>query len=127
MKSLKLLADDACPLVYFDPLHEIFEIRGNSMPENASSFYEPILKWLDNYAESPNSVTEIIFQMNLLNTSSTKLFIDIFNRINKIVDSGKSDVNIIWYYNYGDDDIQEVGLEFKIFSKASFELVPFKN
>ena len=62
--------------------------------------------------------------MDLLNTSSTKLFIDIFKIINKIVESGKSSVNITWYYNYGDDDIQEVGVDFKEYCKASFELIP---
>ena len=127
MESLKIRANDACPAIYLDSLHEVFEIRGNSMPENASSFYKPVIKWLDEYIESPNPVTEIIFQMNLLNTSSAKLFIDIFNRINKIADSGKSDVNIIWYYNYGDEDIREVGADFKTFVKAPFELIPVKN
>ena len=127
MKALKILASDSCPAVNFDPKLEKFEIRGNSMPENARSFYEPIIAWLDKYAESPNPVTEIIFQMNLLNTSSTKLFIDIIKKINKIVESGNSDVNIIWYYNYGDDDIQEVGVEFKEFINAPFELVPVND
>lgn len=123
MEALKILANDSCPAVNFDTKHEKFEIRGNSMPENARSFYEPVIGWLDKYAESPNPVTEIIFQMDILNTSSTKFFIDIFKKINKIIDSGNSDVNIVWYYNYGDDDIQEVGVEFKEFVKAPFELV----
>ncbi|MCK5171111.1 MAG: DUF1987 domain-containing protein [Bacteroidales bacterium] len=124
MEALKIPANDSNPAVYFDTKHERFEIRGNSMPENARSFYEPVIDWLDKYAESPNPVTEIVFQMNLLNTSSTKLFIDIFKKISKIVDSGKSNVNIVWYYNYGDDDIQEVGVDFKEFAKAPFELIP---
>ncbi len=124
MEALKILANDSCPAINFDTKQEKFEIRGNSMPENARSFYEPVVNWLDKYAESPNPVTEIVFQMNIINTSSSKLFIDIFKKINKIVDSGKSDVNIIWYYNYGDDDIQEIGVEFKEFLKAPFELVP---
>ncbi len=124
MEALKILSNDSCPAVNFDTKQEKFEIRGNSMPENASSFYKPVVNWLDKYAESPNPVTEIVFQMNIINTSSSKLFIDILKKINKIVDSGKSDVNIIWYYNYGDDDIQEVGVDFKEFTKAPFELVP---
>ncbi len=97
------------------------------MPENARAFYEPIIAWLDNYADDPCPKTEMIFQMNLLNTSSTKLFIDIFKKINKIVDTGNSEVNVIWYYNYGDDDIWEVGVEFKDFCKSSFELIPIND
>ena len=41
--------------------------------------------------------------------------------INEI--SKKSEVKISWYYSYGDDDIQEVGVDFKDFTSASFELV----
>jgi len=123
METLIILANNSCPAVNFDTKHEKFEICGNSMPENARSFYEPVINWLDKYAESPNPVTEIVFQMDLINTSSSKLFIDIFKKINKIIDSGNSDVNIVWYYNYGDDDIQEIGVEFKEFTKAPFELV----
>ena len=123
MEALKISASDSSPSVYLDSKKKMFQIKGNSMPENARGFYEPVVKWLDLYAGNPNPKTEIIFQMNLLNTSSTKLFIDIFKKINKIVDSGSSEVNVVWNYNYGDDDIHEVGLEFKEFSKATFELV----
>lgn len=123
MVALKILASDSNPSINFDPKKERFEIRGNSMPENTSAFYEPLISWLDKYAEKPNPKTEFTFRMNILNTSSTKLFIDIFKMINKIVDSGYSEVNVVWFYNYGDDDIQEVGLDFKEFSKAPFELV----
>ena len=45
----------------------------------------------------------------------------IFKVINLI--SEKSDVKILWYYDYGDDDIQEIGVDFKEFTKASFELI----
>lgn len=124
MYPLKIKSNESIPLVIFDSKKERFEIRGNSMPENASAFYEPLISWLDQYAENPNPKTEFVFQMNILNTSSTKLFINVFKKINKIVDSGNSVVNVVWYYNYGDDDIQEVGVEFKEFCKAPLELIP---
>ncbi len=123
MESLEILENHSCPNINLNARNGRFEIIGNSMPENAWSFYEPVTAWFEKYAESPNPVTEIIFQMNLLNTSSTKLFTDIFKIINLIVESGKSTVNIIWYYSYGDDDIQEIGVDFKEFTKANFELV----
>lgn len=127
MEPLKILANDSSPGVYFDAKQNRFEISGNSMPENASAFYKPVLNWLDKYADNPNEETEFIFKMNLLNTSSTKIFIDIFKKINQIVDLGNADVNVTWYYSYGDDDVHEVGMEFKEFSKASFELVAYQE
>jgi len=125
MEKLAILACPESPAVLFD--HEIgkFEIVGNSMPENASGFYKPVIDWLLEYAESPLNENEFIFNMNLLNTSSTKMFMDIFKVINMIDD--KVDVKITWYYNYGDDDMQEIGVDFKSYVNAPFELVPIKD
>ena len=124
MEPLEIIENHSCPNINFNASEGRIQIRGNSMPENARGFYDPILKWINEYSESPQPKTEVIFQMNLLNTSSTKIFVDIFKLINKIIESGKSTVNIIWYYAYGDDDIQEVGVDFKEFTNAEFELVP---
>jgi hypothetical protein len=123
MKPLKILATDSSPAVNFDPQKEKFQIVGNSLPENSRGFYQPVIDWLDKYAEEPNAETEIEFKMILLNTSSTKLFIDIFRKINKIVEFSDSDVSVVWYYVFGDDDIHDVGVDFKAFCKANFELV----
>lgn len=123
MKPLKILATDSSPAVNFDPEKGKFLIVGNSLPENSRGFYQPVIDWLDKYAEEPNAETEIEFKMILLNTSSTKLFIDIFRKINKIVEFNDSDVSVVWYYVFGDDDIHDVGIDFKAFCKANFELV----
>lgn len=123
MEPLKILATDSSPAINFDPKKGKFQIIGNSLPENSRGFYEPVLNWLDKYAESPIPETEIEFKMILLNTSSTKMFIDLFRKINKIVEYGESKVNVIWNYVYGDDDIHDVGIEFRDYCKAPFELV----
>jgi len=123
MEPLKIPATDVSPEIKFDPKNGKFIIAGNSLPENARGFYEPVIVWLDKYAESPGAKTEFEFNMNLLNTSSTKLFIDIFRKINKIIEYNGVEVNVIWNYVFGDDDIHDVGLEFKEFCKASVELV----
>lgn len=125
MEPLKILSTPDSPAINFDPDNDKFDVIGNSMPENAIGFYEPIIEWLKKYLDNPKPSTEFVFKMDLLNTSSTKIFADIFKMINNI--SEKSDVKILWYYNYGDDDIQEVGVDFKEFAKASFELVAVKE
>ena len=122
MEIIKTKQTADSPAVTLDHKNGHFEIRGNSMPENARAFYQPVLEWLDVYSSKPNPETDFIFQMNLLNTSSTKIFTDIFKKITKI--SEKSNVKITWYYVYGDEDIQEVGVDFKNFAHVPFELVP---
>jgi len=123
MKALEITATDLSPVINFNPEKGKFQIHGNSLPENARSFYLPVIEWLDKYAESPNPATEIEFKMVLLNTSSTKMFIDVFRKINKLSELGNTEVNIVWYYIYEDEDIYDVGMEFKEFCKAPFKLV----
>lgn len=125
MKPLQILATNDSPAVNYNPQKEKFMIVGNSMPENALGFYKPVIEWLKVYAKDPNPKNEFVFQMNLLNTSSTKLFMDIFKVINLI--SEKAEVKVLWYYSYGDDDIQEVGVDFKEFTHVNFELVPVSD
>jgi len=125
MEPLQILATNDSPAINFNPKKEKFMVVGNSMPENAIGFYQNVLDWLKSYAETPNQITEFIFKMNLLNTSSSKVFSDIFKMIYII--SKKSDVKVLWYYNYGDDDIQEVGVDFKEYANVSFELVAVKD
>lgn len=125
MKPLQILATNDSPAVNYNPQKNKFLIVGNSMPENAIGFYKQVLDWLKEYAKAPNPKNEFVFQMNLLNTSSTKIFMDIFKIINQI--SEKAEVKVLWYYAYGDDDIQEVGVDFKEFINVNFELVPVSD
>jgi hypothetical protein len=121
VQLLDILATNASPEISFNPTTGKFKIIGNSLPENAIEFYKPVIEWLKLYVESPNTTTELVFKMTLLNTSSRKAFIDIFELLNSILK--KSDLKILWYYNSCDEDIEEVGLDFKEYSKASFELI----
>lgn len=125
MKPLQLLATNDSPAINYNPAKDKFIIAGNSMPENSIGFYKQVLDWLKEYAKSPNPKNEFVFKMNLLNTSSTKIFMDIFKIINEI--SKKVEVTVFWYYAYGDDDIQEVGVDFKEFIDVNFELVPVSD
>jgi hypothetical protein len=125
MQVLKIRATSESPAIHFEPQKERFEIIGNSMPEDSVGFYEPVIEWLKQYVKNPMPVNEFIFKMNMLNTASTKIFVDIFKLINDI--SEKSEVKILWYYNYGDDDIHEVGTDFRDFVNAPFEMVAFQE
>lgn len=96
---------------------------GNSLPENASLFYEPVINWLDKYNLHPHKRTNFIFNVKVISSSSTKIFFDILNKIDALHESGKSEVNVLWYYAAYDDEIREIGLDFKDTMNANFELV----
>ncbi len=57
MEVIKIKGSDDTPNVILDAANGIFEISGRSLPEDVAAFYEPIIDWLDEYAESPNEKT----------------------------------------------------------------------
>jgi hypothetical protein len=59
MDAIKILETDDTPGIILDVENDCFEITGRSMPEDVSSFYGPVLNWLDEYAENPKPKTVV--------------------------------------------------------------------
>ncbi|MFC2152216.1 DUF1987 domain-containing protein, partial [Bacteroidota bacterium] len=116
-------AADKTPLINFNANTGLMQIHGYSLPENPFEFYQPIIKWLDNYVYAPNKKTEFDFRMVVVNTSSSKMFIDFIRNINKIVDLNNSEVTVIWYYEIEDEDMHELALQYQEICKAPFKII----
>lgn len=123
MNPLIINSGEDTPNIYLDNRKGKMEFSGSSMPENAVRFYRPVLEWLNQYIKNPKQETEFVFKMKLLNTSSSKLFYDIFKLINKLGEDCKNKVRIVWYYSFYDDEIREQGHDYKGSSIVPFELV----
>lgn len=123
MNTFYLKQTDDTPLIHFDPETGRFEIKGNSIPENIYLFYDPVLSWLDKYIENPNKKTEFIFQMKMISSSSSKIFFDIFNKIDTLNENTNSEVKVTWLYNIYDDEIREIGIDYRDSMNVPFEIV----
>ena len=53
MRVIKIQGSDDTPKVILDADNNTFEISGRSLPEDVVAFYDPILEWLDEYAQNP--------------------------------------------------------------------------
>lgn len=122
-KEIYIKATDKSPSINFSAEKGFLQIHGRSLPENAIEFYNPILDWIDQYLESPNYKTVFEFRMTLLNTSSSKKFIDIFRKINHLVELDKSEVKVVWYHEEEDEDIEDIGIQYKEICKAEFKMI----
>lgn len=122
-KEIVIQATSKTPFINFNANSGLLKIHGYSLPENSIEFYEPILNWLDEYTEAPNKKTEFEFKMVMLNTSSSKRFIDIFRVINKLVELDNSEVTVVWYYEIDDEDIHETAMQYQAFCKAPFKII----
>ena len=109
MDSIKLEKTDSTPYVLFNGDEGIFEISGRSIPEDASSFYFPLIDYLDNYKKNPAEKTTFTFYLEYINSISQKMLVDLFIKLSELKQSGKS-TEIKWLYDYGDEEIHEEGM-----------------
>jgi len=124
METIKIQGTEDTPKVTLDKEKEIMEISGRSLPEDVASFYEPILSWLDEYAQSPNKKTVFNFKLVYFNTASSKLLLDILMKLEEIHEAGH-DVLIRWHYPEDDEDMEEAGEEYSDIVDVPFEQVPY--
>lgn len=119
MTNINLEGTEDTPKIILDATNNIYEISGRSLPEDCAQFYKPILDWLD--AFNPTSKVNFVFKLDYFNTASSKLILDILNRLEKIKNKGK-DVTILWCFSEDDEDMQEAGEEFSELVEVPFEL-----
>jgi len=123
MKPLIIQATEDTPEIIFDPENEVYKISNVSLPENAIEFYSPVLEWLKKYKENPNPTTVFDFNIEYLNTASSKQVFELIFLIDKI--SENSDVTIRWHYDVIDEDMHSLGIRFTHLVKVKFELVEY--
>ncbi len=111
MESLIIEPKDDSPLVKFIEEDGKMEISGKSLPEDVTSFYKPVIAWLNKYATRPKPLTEFTFKLTYFNTASSKLILDILMILEKIHNDGK-EVHVNWNYPVYDEDMQEAGEEY---------------
>jgi hypothetical protein len=124
MEVIKIIGTDDTPSVTLDAQNEIFEISGRSLPEDVAAFYEPILDWLDRYAEEPNGKTVFNFKLVYFNTASSKLILDILLKLEEMHEDEK-EILIRWHFPEDDEDMEEAGEEYADIVEVPFEQVSY--
>ena len=112
MEVLDLEGTSYTPKVVFDLKNKVFEITGDSRPEDTHAFYQVLIDWLSNL-DGPSVSGELKFKFafDYLNSSSSKF---IFKLISCLKDLESKDINfsIDWYYDEPDIDMKELGEEY---------------
>lgn len=113
--------EEITPGVTLDQAKGAFEITGWSHPEDAFSFYTPVLEWLNNYSENPNADTIFSFQFQYFNTASAKQIFKIIHLLEEV--SKKSKTKIYWHHDADDTDMLVSGRRFSKMSTVPFEFI----
>jgi len=112
MERINIAKTARTPQIDFDFASNEFVIAGESYPEDASTFFGPLLERITKYF-SGLSDAEISFRFEMIyfNSSTAKIVMELFEALEETAASGNQ-VTITWVYEAGDDNIKELGEEF---------------
>jgi hypothetical protein len=124
MSNLYIEGSKFTPKISLDASKRVIKFIGESYPENTFEFYSPVLDWLEKYfsIKSPLQTT-IEFELIYFNSSSSKLFFDMFDIIE---DAHKKGHNIVvnWYYKRGNENAEDGGRGYQEdFKSLNFNLI----
>ena len=88
------------------------------------AFYSKLSTWLDNYLKTNPTNIKVNIRLDYFNTTSSKCILDLFFRLQSYK---KEDVElqINWFFQDGDDDLAEAGLNYSEIVKIPFTLIPY--
>lgn len=111
MDTIQIEATERSPAIEFDFGGNRFLIKGESYPEDVTSFYGPILEKLETHLnELRGASIQFTFDLIYFNSSTAKVLMGLFETLDEAAE--KNDVTIVWNYEEDDDNMEEMGEEF---------------
>jgi len=128
MTKYSVQATKSSPQIDFDPDTMLFEIKGESYPENCWGFYSPMFEWLEDFFGKTNrDCVEINMEILYFNSSSSKTFMDFFDMLDDQAERGKNIV-VNWRYHEENEPAMECGEEFmEDVNNIKFNLIEFTD
>ncbi|MFO7979132.1 MAG: DUF1987 domain-containing protein [Bacteroidales bacterium] len=92
--------------VLFDFSKGLLHFSGNSYPENAIEFFQPLINKLKNVLKNYHKPLEVVFVVNYFNTSSSKYMFKIMELLDQYKRKGNV-VQVYWHLQPGEEDMLE--------------------
>ena len=122
MKKIDIQKTKFTPSVLLDIANGLIEIKGDSLPENTTEFYAPLLCEVQEYLKNPKEKTIVNLELTYFNSSSSKLFFDFFDIFDEFENSKSIEIN--WIFDSENENIEEAGEDFKDdFEDLNFNLI----
>ena len=97
-----------------------FTLYGSSIPEDADSFYFPLIEHLELIIDGGRDLV-FNFKLDYFNTASTRYITRILKLMEKLNEVAKVRVN--WFHFSNDETIQELGQMYKEISKIRINMI----
>lgn len=95
------------------------KVRGRSIPEDASLFFDHLQAWIFQYCLSPQKETTVSIELEYMNSASAKSLLQLLSELTSITQQGNK-LTINWFYEDGDEDMLERGEYFENILKFRF-------
>ena len=82
------------------------------------------MDWLDEYKLTPCESTEVNLKLEYFNTASSKILLEIFNKLETLYKEGNN-VVINWYYPDDDEDMEQTGNEYSELIRVPFKMIGY--
>lgn len=135
MQKLYISPTRNTPEINFSPDENIFLIRGTSSPEDVRAMYYPVIEWFRAFAASVRDKTSeysayqnitLKIDLEYFNSSSAKFLYDILLELKNIASEGIP-VVIEWYYEHGDYDLKDAGMDISNIAEIPFTFIEKGN
>jgi hypothetical protein len=121
VETLQIEPTFKTPSIHFEASSGNLTIGGRIFPENPKEFFGPVLHWLDQYTRNPAAETHLNLNISYFNSSANEYLF----RCCKLVEglaAGGHKADITWFYETEDDDMRQMGEDFRELLKINFEI-----
>jgi len=123
MENILIEETDSTPEIKINFTEGVFEIKGVSIPEDSESFYNILFESADKYIQSnPIGIGKLIFKLVYINTS-TSAILGKFIKFFEPFQSDNYQTKVTWYYEEADEDMRDIGQDFRSFTNLEFEIL----
>ena len=99
-------------------------IEGRSIPEDPGEFFERLIDWLNDYFLDPAKETVMSIKLEYINSGSSKYMLELLRILKENHDKGRT-VLVKWFFEEGDESIEELGQHYEQTMQIPFEIIEF--
>ena len=125
MEDLILSKNEFTPSVNFDISSRVLIIEGRCIPEDAHSFFTPIINWISSVFENNRFDKHDEFQLKIFcdyyNSASAKMLVYLFDKVAEIQKGGYN-LLVSWHCNIDDPELIDSVNDYTTITDAIIEV-----
>lgn len=110
------------PVVSFDLERSVLVLAGESHPEDAATFYAPLILWLDALIESPPRGLLFEIRLTFFSPSTRPQLLAMLRRL-RLWSARGAEVTVQWQVDDDDDDMVDTAADFATMSGLPIRIV----